>query len=352
MEYSFDKNELKSKLKESKRLYKNGIITQNEYNILMRQIKMLLGHVKKEKSSFPSLKEKLTKINNMLVYYDQMLTDDSVTTLETLVDNVLDDEIPKPKEISYPVGNEELLKLVLDLYKEVSSDDSDFLSELANNGKLEISLPKYSFDMTSITQLLYYNDFYIRIVRSNTVYDACSIAHEFRHILDRKNTTKIEGNVLSEINPIFMELYFNSKLYKENNTFGEAIIDRLYDNYKIASNINSFLALLNCRYNIASATDDIIYECFNCSNELDLLDIIDDLSSGLFSLNFDYFIGTIGAINIYYKALDNIYDALKIVNKIAYNISSPIELDDVLKYLGSDSVEQYHNFVNTYVKKK
>ena len=67
MEYSFDKNELKSKLKESKRLYKNGIITQNEYNILMRQIKMLLGHVKKEKSSFPSLKEKLTKINNMLV---------------------------------------------------------------------------------------------------------------------------------------------------------------------------------------------------------------------------------------------------------------------------------------------
>ncbi len=61
MEYSFDKNELKSKLKESKRLYKNGIITQNEYNILMRQIKMLLGHVKKEKRSSSSLKRKANK---------------------------------------------------------------------------------------------------------------------------------------------------------------------------------------------------------------------------------------------------------------------------------------------------
>lgn len=366
MKYRFNRKELYWLLRHSKQLYNQGILQKEKYNILHMQLCTLLyGDLYESFKKTPNIKVQLERISNLLSYYNDILDDKTLDILINMTNSILAIPVLCPKDIEkLEITESELIEQALQIYEQYDRHNYEYLKRRIDSEASFLEIRKKSLlankqYMSFAMHLVYYNNPYVRLVKTNSILDVGHFVHEFRHVLDMEDCFRISSNLLSEVNPIFMELYCN-KQYKENNPiFETAIAERLNDTYKVASNISSFLCLLHQNRYSKHLTTDMIYECFDCQTKQEVKDVIIDLSSYIFSANFDYMVGTIFAVHLCDMATVNINDVKKIVQYIKENLSKPIELDNIFSIdfgLPFSDMNVYKKFImeeaKTYVKRK
>jgi len=351
--YRFNRGYLYSILMDSKKQYKKGNISKEDYEFIQTNIKELIyGNHKVEideellydknrqkKKSYDldminlnvaNLKKELG-IPFIITLYDISDAIRKMTSYYTLCEN------PTNKT------DNELVTKILEFYADYNKDQFEYLNIFAHKShQLEIMqhnpfIQKH-FESESIVLPFYDTDF-IRIIKENNLYDEAHLCHEFRHALDVRSINKNTHNLnsLREMNAIGMEFYYQMSKVDENPDYKNGINKRLIDFKCIAHKINIYMRVLLLSNLKNYLTEEMIEGVLTPRDNYQLKNLLAELTDNSVYECITYFISVINGMKLCNIAQEDPKSSIEIQDRACSIMTSdtfvPQNLEDVL---GSD----------------
>lgn len=358
MQYKFNRHYLKALLNNSQKQYIKGNISEKDYELIKKIIKEIMyGN-----PSFSQISklDSLPVIQNRFTKLKETLGMDMVDKLLYISDAIVRHNCYYNAKKEYHKNtSKDIVTDVLKFYYDYDKQEFNYLNSFVNIGIPKVEIVSNNFINRNrynecVHTIPFYDLNFVRTIKHNIRYDYATLCHEFRHLLDTKNMNKfiMEYNALSEINAIYMELYYQKIKVKEDKKYNNGIKERMNFLWDTAVQVYWYMRLLKLLDNNKDLTYKMIEEAFEIPNSRELKIALLDLSSDVVYSNITYLIGILKGIDLCTIALNDKESAKEMANKLCSIMSVeefiPKNIEDILGNeftIGENNIRTYKEFV-------
>lgn len=352
MQYKFNRPYLYSLLYDCNKKYRKGIISQEDYELLKYIIKELIYGSKQSYYNMDNFDFIGVKLNQIRDELGMNIIEKLLYISASIIHSGKHFKISNDY---YKQTSKNLVENVLDFYYNCDEQKFKYLSDFVSNqfSQIEIVSGNRTRFSNNLLILPFYNLEFLRLCKSDRLYDEACLCHELRHSLDIKhmNINSLDFNAFSETNAISMELYYELKNLHINSKYKVGIKERMNDLMDKAMNINIYMDfLINTeKYNFSKKAIDKVYQLHK---EIKIQDVLADINSGFIYDDIIYFIGTLKGIYLSEIAMQDPNDAFELQDRICSVMNTehfiPQNIENILGKdfeVGMKDVKVYKKFI-------